>query len=160
MSTIRSYKELKTQREIDRKFIDILKNNGISGAELEEYTNMIEKDYKKDCREFYEYQRKYCVDPLSVPVRNNDKEWRTVGDDDGEGATDFIIIPDRWGNLWDSEDEYDYQSIVDDIEDFVYTTIGYRSGYDFPTGKMITLSWSFHRVPCGVAIIHHRGIDW
>jgi len=99
----------------------------------------------------------YKQDPLSVPLRNSSKQWRTVSDDDGECSTDFIIIPDKWGDLWGTEDEY---LISDDIEDFIFTTVGYHSGYDFPTGKTITLRWSFKRLPCGVGIVHDRGINW
>lgn len=116
-------------------------------------------DWKTAVRNvIHRYRNKPVYD--SVPLRNNVKEWRTVADSDGEGATDFIIIPDKWGDLWDSEAEEDYQSIADDIEDFVFSTVGYRSGYDFPTGKMITMSWHFKRIPAGVAVVHERGIDW
>lgn len=75
----------------------------------------------------------------------------------GDTSTDFIIIPDKWENLWGTEDE---GKIWDDIEEFIYTSVGYKSGYDFPTGQMITLRWGFHRTPSGVAIWHDRGIDW
>ena len=160
MSVIRSYKQLRESIQWDKEFCDFLLNHGMTPEEVANVKADQQKKQKEQAREFYQYQRKYCVDPLSVPVRNNVKEWRTVGDDDGEGATDFIIIPDRWGDLWESEDEDDYQTIADDIEEFVFSTVGYRSGYDFPTGKMITLSWYFTRTPCGVAIIHRRGIDW
>lgn len=103
--------------------------------------------------------RKYRNKPVydSVPILNDVKEWRTVSTDNGETCTDFIIIPDKWGELWGTDDE---QEIYDDIEDFVFSTVGCYSAYDFPTGRMITLRWSFKRIPCGVAIIHERGIDW
>lgn len=103
--------------------------------------------------------RRYRNKPVydSVPILNNVKEWRTVSTDNGETCTDFIIIPDKWGELWGTDDE---QEIYDDIEDFVYSTVGYDSAYDFPTGRMITLRWGFKRIPCGVAIVHERGIDW
>ena len=94
----------------------------------------------------------------SVPVFNNSKQWRTIADD-FDSCTDYIIIPNIWNNdTWDSEEGY--QEIYDYIEEFIYTTVGYRSCYDFPTGKMITISWGFQKTPCGVSVIHHRGIDW
>lgn len=111
-------------------------------------------DFKTACRNVYNDDYN---DQLSVPVLNNEKAWRTVSDDAGDTSTDFIIIPDKWENLWGTEDE---GKIWDDIEEFIYTSVGYKSGYDFPTGQMITLRWGFHRTPSGVAIWHDRGIDW
>ena len=130
------------------------------GSNIPEDVKRYEKDdynsFKAECRKFYRNNEKYNPDPLSVPIRNKE-QWRTVSSDDGETCTDFIIIPDKWGDLWGTDDE---QGIYDDIEDFVFSTVGYYSAYDFSTGRMITLRWSFKRIPCGVAIVHERGIDW
>ena len=161
MATIRSYNQIKTTIDINNKFIKIMEDHNYNPKELEIVKKEMEKDLKAKCRDFYKYKKKYCIDPLSVPIRNNEKQWRTVANDNiGDSCTDFIIIPDRWGDLWNSDNEDDYQTISNDIEEFVFTTVGYRSMYDFPTGKMITISWDFKRIPCGVAVVHHRGIDW
>ncbi len=105
-------------------------------------------DRKRAERAVYRrYTRKFSHDPFSVPLCNNHKQWRTVSDNDGETCIDFIIIPDN-GHT----DE--------EIEDFVHDTVYCYSAYDFPTGRMITTFFSYSRVPCGIAIIHHRGIDW
>lgn len=113
-------------------------------------------DWKTAVRNVF---RRYRNKPVynSVPIRNNEKQWRTVADPEGDTCTDFIIIPDRWTELWETDAE---EEIYRDIEDFVYSTVGYDSCYEFPTGQMITLSWSFTRTPAGVVIIHRRGIDW
>ena len=141
-----------------RTYTDI-KNYHIMAKKIEEKYGIFDSvpvslDLKMACRMVY--HRDY-IDQLSVPVLNSEKAWRTVSDDAGDNCTDFIIIPDKWGNLWGTEDE---EKIWDDIEEFIYDSVGYRSGYDFPTGKMITLRWGFHRTHSGVAIWHERGIDW
>ena len=143
--SVRTYKDIKSHMDIMKK---------------------LEHEYKKPCSVSMLYDFKVACravygknthDPLSVPVANDEKAWRTIYSNNWGDCTDFIIIPDQWGNLWGTDDE---GQIWDDIEQFVYDTVGYRSGYDFPSGKMITLRWGFHRVLCGVAVWHDRGIDW
>lgn len=157
--SIRCYGDIKSTIRNNNLVLSLMEKHGCTRTEIEEAKREQADDMKKELREFYKYQNKYHPDPLSVPLRNNEKQWRTVADD-FDSRTDFIIIPDKWEDLWDSENEEDYQTISDDIEDFVFTTVGYRSMYDFPTGKMITYNWYFTRTPCGVAVIHRCGIDW
>lgn len=156
--SIRSYREMRTEIEVNRVIIHTITaeyNGNIPENELA-CIKRIEDRFKKDCREFYKHREKYYPDPLSVPLRNNVKAWRTVSADHGESCADFIIIPDTWGELW----ETDPDSVTEDIEQFVHDTVYCYSGYDYPTGKVITLRWSYKRTPAGVAIIHERGIDW
>lgn len=155
--SIRSYRDIKSTIFHNKALIAHLEKRNIDPKTIEEIKAEQAEDLKKDTREFYHYQQKYYPDPLSVPICNNKKEWRTVSDDNGETCTDFIIIPDRWSDLWGTDEE---QEIYDDIEDFIFSTVGCYSAYEFPTGRMITLRWAFKRVPCGVAITHERGIDW
>lgn len=145
---IRSYREIKNHIDGHNIMISEIKKhyNGIIPKEIAQYINEQEKQFKLDCREFYRHICKWHKDFLSVPIRN-DKQWRTVSDDNGETCTDFIILPN------DGQTD-------EDIEQFVYDTVYCPSYYDFPTGRMITLHWSFKRIPCGIAIIHERGIDW
>ena len=155
----RNYEDIKREIESNKHMISVFEKQGCTTAEIEEIKKEYAADLKKYSREFYKYRAKYYPDPLSVPIRNNQEKWRTVSTD-GETRTDFIIIPDKWGELWESEDENDYQQISDDIEEFVFSTVGYRSCYDFPTGQLVTYSWGFHRTPVGVAVFHNAGIDW
>lgn len=132
--------------------------NGETPEDVARFVREYESDFWKECKESYKYIRKYKRDPLAVSLSNSCKSWRTVADD-FDSCTDFIIIPDRWDNsAWNDEDGF--REISEDIEDFVFSTVGYNSCYDFPTGKMITISWHFKRTQCGVIIIHRRGIDW
>lgn len=158
MSVIRSYKQLKESIQWDNELCSFLLNHGSSPEEVASIKAKQQERQKKDAREFYQYQRKYCIDPISIPVRNNVKEWRSVSTDNGETRTDFIIIPDVWGDLWETAEGY--SQINDDIEELVFSTVGYRSAYDFPTGHIVTYTWGFNRVPCGVAVVHNCGIDW
>lgn len=94
----------------------------------------------------------------SVPIRNNLGQWRTVADREaGDCCTDYIIIPDKWSDLWGTDREGE---AWDAIEDFVFSTVGNKPRYDFPVGDFITLSWGFTRTPSGIAIKHCRGLDW
>ena len=157
---IRSYREMRTEAEVNRVIIHTIaaEYNGNIPEKVQACIKKIEDGFKKDCREFYKHREKYYPDPLSVPLRNNVKAWRTVADpDEGDCCTDFIIIPDKWQGLWDTEDE---QTIYDEIEQFVYDTVGYDSPYPYPVGRVITLRWSFVRTPAGIAIVHRRGLDW
>ena len=155
--SIRCYGDIKSTIRNNNLVLSLMEKHGCTRTEIEEAKREQANDMKKELREFYKYQKKYNPDPLSVPLRNNEKQWRTVADPEGDTCTDFIIIPDRWTELWGTDAE---EEIYRDIEDFVYSTVGYDSCYEFPTGQMITLSWSFTRTPAGVAIIHRRGIDW
>lgn len=158
MEIIRSYKQLRESIQWDNELCNHLIKNGCSIDEVNKVREHQKKKQKESAREFYRYVNKWHTDPLSVPIRNNVKEWRTVYDPkEGDTRTDFIIIPDKWSDLWGTDQE---QEIYDDIEDFVFSTVGYHSAYDFPTGKMITINWYFHRTPCGIAIVHRAGIDW
>lgn len=143
--SVHCYRDIKIHMDITRKLEQ--KYN----TPLDPCTSL---QFKTVCRKIYNQK---SFDRLSAPIANSSKSWRTVADPEGDSCTDFIVIPDRWSDLWGTDDE---EQIWEDIEDFIYTTVGYQSGYDFPTGQMITLSWSFKRIPAGVAVVHHRGIDW
>lgn len=143
---IHSYRDIRDSVKIDKKLKEKY------GCSVPVCTQL---DMKSAFRTFYRKKHDTPVS-LSVPLRNNVKAWRTVSADHGESCADFIIIPDKWGNLW----ETDPDSVTEDIEQFVHDTVYCYSGYDYPTGKVITLRWSYKRIPAGVAIIHERGIDW
>lgn len=101
-------------------------------------------DFRVACRNIYHRPSK---DRLSVPVSNNKKVWRTIADPEGDTSTDFIIIPDNG-------------QTKEEIEQFVYDTVYCPSNYCYSTGRVITLSWDYKKLPCGIAIIHRTGIDW
>jgi len=142
-----SYNAIKNDEDIMERIAKIYGNKFPVCFELERKLALRRFYQKMDGKPVYN----------STSLCNNNKQWRTVSDNGNECTTDFIIIPDKWTDLWGTDDE---QTIYDDIEDFVYSTVGYDSGYDFPTGREITLRWSFKRLPCGVGIVHDRGIDW
>ena len=101
-------------------------------------------DFRIACRNIYHRPSK---DRLSVPVSNNKKVWRTIADPEGDTSTDFIIIPDNG-------------QTKGEIEQFGYDTVYCPSNYWYSTGRVITLSWDYKKLPCGIAIIHRTGIDW
>ena len=153
--TIYSYKDILEERELYRGIANALRADKAYKKESEAIEKSIEKmniNLKKAERIFY----KSFTDSLAIPVTNNVRKWRTISTD-GESATDFIIIPDKWTDLWGTENEYE---AYEDIENFVFETVGYKSSYDFPTGQQITFYWSFKRTKAGIAIVHERGIDW
>ena len=152
---IYSYKDILEEREFYRGIANALRADKAYKTEQKAIEKSIEKmniNLKKTERAFY----KSFTDPLAIPVTNNVRKWRTISTD-GESATDFIIIPDKWADLWGTEKE---NEAYEDIESFVFETVGYISPYDFSTGKEITLYWSFKRTNAGIAIVHKRGIDW
>ena len=149
--SLRTYSDVKLAHLVEDDFDRRIKQNRPEWMKF---------DLKRAEREVYrKYHKKFSHDPYYVPLLNNSKEWRTVSDDGGESCTDFIIIPNTWDDeLWETEEGY--EQINEDIEDFVFSTVGYRTSYDFSTGLVVTMSWSFKRLSCGVAIVHNRGIDW
>lgn len=146
---IRSYNDMRghiTGKNIAMKVL--LEKYGTIPEDYAEFWKKEDADFKKDCREFYRYVMKYHVDPLSVPILNDKKVWRTVSTDNGESCTDFIIIPDKG-----QTDE--------DIEDFVHTTVYCpKYSYDYSTGRVVTFGFSYRRIKAGILVIHERGIDW
>jgi len=142
-----SYRDIKADEDIVKR---LEKNHGVS------FPVCFQLERKLAVRRFYQRVNNR-PEYNSVPLRNNKKEWRTVSDEP-DSRTDFIIIPDIWGDLWETEEGY--AQINEDIEELVFSTVGYRSMYDFPTGHIVTYTWGFKRVPCGVAVVHTCGIDW
>ena len=153
--TIRTYDDIRTHIESHRENIELYKQCGMPTDAIKQ----IEKDFavrlKKAMREFYKTEDNYNRDPLSVPIRNTEHIWRTVADRYSDGricgdsCTDFIIIPDH-GQTYEELDEYVRY----------HCPYYYRHGHDFPTGQMITMSTYFTRIPCGIMVVHCRGIDW
>ena len=145
---IRSYDAIKNYYRGKRIATNaLMKKYGRIPEEVAKYVEQEDIEFKKQCREFYRLVNKYHTDPYSVPVFNNEKSWRSVSTDDGETRTDFIIIPDNG-----QTDE--------DIEEFIFTTVGHKSYHDFSTGQLVTLRYYVERIPLGIKIIHECGIDW
>lgn len=155
MSTITSYDMLKDLMENITETADMLREMSVPENEVDKYVKKATAHIKTLAREFYKQQEEYRPDPLSVPIMNTKHIWRTVSDRDSDGnicgdsCTDFIIIPDE-GQTYQELDEY--------VQD--HCPYYYRSGYDFPTGRMITYGTSFTRTRLGILITHSRGIDW
>ena len=145
---ISSYREIKDHIENVNRMVRIFhEHNRIPESEIQEIKDEYIKDIKTASRDFYRRVNKYHTDPYSVPVFNDKKSWRSVSTDGGETRTDFIVIPDNG-------------QTDDDIEEFIFTTVGHKSYYDFPTGQLVTLHYYIERIPLGIKIIHECGIDW
>lgn len=138
-SSVRTYRDIKTLSEI------LKKTEELTGKPLDDFTRT---EFKKACRSVYRRHDMYYHDPLAVPVRNSKGQWRTVSDNNGEDGTDFIF--------WDNPDATDVE-----IMNFVYATVycGHNNTPYDCSGKRVTLSWDYRRLPCGVAITHHWGLD-
>ena len=155
--TINSYSSIRTQYEVYNRCINFIKSQNNGKIPETEVNGLLqwERDIKAACRHFYKNYDRLYPDPLSVPICNTKHIWRTVADRDSDGkicgdsCTDFIIIPDH-GQTHDELKEY--------VQD--HCPYYYRSSYDFPTGQMITMSTYFTRIPCGIMVVHCRGIDW
>lgn len=155
MSTITSYDMLRDLMENITKNTDLLREMSVPENEVDKYEKKATAHIKKLAREFYRNQEECHPDPLSVPIANTKHIWRTVSDSDSDGrvcgdsCTDYIIIPNN-GQTDEELEEY--------VQD--HCPYYYRSGYDFPTGRMITYGTSFTRTRLGILITHSRGIDW
>lgn len=155
--TINSYNSIRTQYEMYNRVINRIKRHHDGIIPDSEKNGLLEweNEIKEGCRAFYRTYDRYYPDPLSVPIMNTKHIWRTVDDRDSDGkicgdsCTDFIIIPDN-GQTYEELEEY--------VQD--HCPYYYRSGYDFPTGRMITYGTGFTRTRLGILITHSRGIDW
>lgn len=103
-------------------------------------------DVRRSCRTVY---RRKFMDPLGKPLT---KAWRTRFDDDGEGGTDYCIVPE----------DPEHPMTDEEIAQYLYDSPVYcgrvRSPYDC-SGERFTWSWSYTHTPSGVALIHRWGID-
>lgn len=146
--SIRSYNAIKEYINARNIAVGVItKKYGTVPSDVLGFWKNEDIEFKKQCREFYRIVNKYHTDPYSVPVFNDKKSWRSVSTDGGETRTDFIVIPDNG-------------QTDDDIEEFIFTTVGHKSCYDFSTGQLVTLHYYVERIPLGIKIIHECGIDW
>lgn len=149
--TIDSYAEIRTHYKSYNMIVQLIKDRNNGTIPDQEKNGLLEweREIKDACRDFYRKYDKYHPDPLSVPIRNDSNAWRSVSSNDGEYVYDFIIIKDN-GQTYEELEEY--------IQD--HCPYYYPSVYEFPTGRTVTLRTYSTRIPCGISIIHERGIDW